>query len=47
MANGFAKETRHHFSRRCIAILQAGYDRETGKRAGVKAGAIHALTSDM
>jgi hypothetical protein len=23
------------------------YDRETGKRAGVKAGAIHALTSDM
>jgi hypothetical protein len=23
------------------------YDRETGKRVGVKAGAIHALTSDM
>src|SRR5213595_1107631 len=40
MANGFAKETRHHFSRTWMQF----YDRETGRRAGAKASAIHALT---
>jgi hypothetical protein len=37
MANGFAKEARHHFSKRCVAILHAGLRWR-------KAGAIHALT---
>src|SRR5262249_47225408 len=43
MANGFVKEAPHPFSGTCIAILQAGMH-EIGKRAGVKAGAIHPLT---
>jgi hypothetical protein len=47
MANGFAKEARHVFQKCASQFRRLEYDREIDKAAGVKAGAIHALTYDM
>ena len=47
MANGFAKEARHVFQECASQFCRPEYDCENGKRAGVKAGAIHAFTYEM